>query len=67
MTALERTDHKTYCPYKGDASYFSIRTADGLLENAVWTYEQPHDALAEIDEYVAFYTDRVDVVSTPVD
>jgi uncharacterized protein (DUF427 family) len=67
MSALERTDHETYCPYKGDASYFSIRTADGLLENAVWTYEQPHDALSEIDEYLAFYTDRVDVIATPVD
>jgi len=63
MSALERTDHETYCPYKGDASYFSIRTADGLLENAVWTYEQPHDALSEIAEYLAFYADRVDVTA----
>lgn len=65
MSALERTDHQTYCPYKGDASYFSIRTADGLLENAVWTYEQPREAVSEIEDHVAFYTDRVDVTATP--
>ena len=61
MSLLEPTDHATYCPYKGDASYYSIRTDDGLLENAVWTYATPHPALGEIKEYVAFYTDRVDV------
>jgi len=63
MGSLERTDHATYCPYKGDASYFSIRTADGLLDNAVWTYEQPHDAVGEIADHVAFYTDRVTVTA----
>ena len=67
LSALERTDHSTYCPYKGDASYYSIRTDDGLLENVVWTYETPHPALAEIKEYVAFYPDRVDVQETPED
>jgi len=61
MSLLERTEHATYCPYKGDASYFSIRTDDGLLDNAVWTYETPHPALAEIQEYVAFYPDRVEI------
>lgn len=66
MDTLVRTDHETYCPYKGDASYFSISTADGLLDNAVWTYEQPHDAVSEIADYVAFYADRVAVtVSSP--
>ena len=61
MSLLERTEHATYCPFKGDASYFSIRVGDGVLENAVWTYETPHPAMAEIQEYVAFYADRVEV------
>lgn len=65
MSLLQATDHASYCPYKGDASYFSIHTQDGRLENAVWTYEQPYDAVAEIKGYVAFYADRVDVGSVP--
>jgi uncharacterized protein (DUF427 family) len=60
---LARTDHATYCPYKGDAGYFSIRLGDQVLDNAVWTYEQPYDAVAEIKEYVAFYPDRVTVAA----
>jgi uncharacterized protein (DUF427 family) len=64
MTQLERTEHATYCPYKGDASYYSVRTDGGLLDNAVWTYETPHPAMAEIKEYVAFYPDRVEVRET---
>ncbi|MDH2415646.1 DUF427 domain-containing protein [Nocardioides sp. CER19] len=67
MSLLERTEHSTYCRYKGDASYFSIRTDDGLLDNAVWTYETPHPAMAEIKEYVAFYPDRVRVGETSAD
>lgn len=59
LSQLERTDHTTYCPYKGDASYYSIVTAGEAGVNAVWTYEQPHDAVAEIREHVAFYPDRV--------
>jgi uncharacterized protein (DUF427 family) len=59
--ALRPTDHATYCPYKGDASYYSIVTQDGELENAVWTYEQPYESVGEIAGHVAFYTDRVDV------
>jgi uncharacterized protein (DUF427 family) len=59
--ALRSTDHATYCPFKGDASYYSIVTQDGELENAVWTYEQPYDAVSGIAGHVAFYTDRVDV------
>lgn len=59
---LERTDHSTYCPFKGDASYYSIRTGDGVAENAVWTYEAPHDAVAEIKDHVAFYPTKVDAI-----
>jgi uncharacterized protein (DUF427 family) len=58
---LERSDHSTYCPYKGDAAYYSIRAGETSADNAVWTYEAPYDAVAEIKEYVAFYPNVVDV------
>lgn len=61
MSLLEPTDHATYCPFKGDASYFSIRLEDQVLENAVWTYERPYAPVAEIEDHVAFYPDRVTV------
>jgi len=61
MAALEHSDHRTWCPYKGDASYFSIAGAGEAGHNAVWTYEAPHDAVAAIGGYLAFYTDRVEV------
>ena len=60
MTALARSDHTTYCPYKGEASYFSIPIGGERSTNAVWTYETPFPALAAIKDYVAFYPDRVD-------
>jgi uncharacterized protein (DUF427 family) len=59
FSLLERTDNYTYCPYKGDCSYYSIRVGDQLGENAVWTYEAPYDAVAQIKEYVAFYPNQV--------
>jgi uncharacterized protein (DUF427 family) len=60
-TVLERTDHSTYCPFKGDASYYSLKGASGeTAENAVWTYESPRDAVAEIAGHVAFYPNVVD-------
>jgi len=59
MAALERTDHATYCPYKGEASYYSVR---GGSANAVWTYEAPYDAVSEISGHLAFYPDRVDSI-----
>ena len=62
---LERTDHATYCPYKGDASYYSL-VADGEThDNAVWTYEAPYDAVSEIAGHVAFYPNVVDVRTYP--
>ena len=60
-SALRRTDHETYCPYKGDASYFTLTTPDGDLDNVIWTYEQPYDAVAEIKDHVAFYGNRVEI------
>lgn len=62
MSLLEKTDHVTYCPYKGDCSYYSITPGGLRARNAVWSYESPYDAVAAIKDYVAFYTDRVDSV-----
>ena len=62
MSLLERTSHQTYCPYKGDCSYYSIPIGGARSENAVWTYEAPYQHVAEIKDYVAFYPDRVDVI-----
>jgi len=62
MALLQRTDHATYCPYKGDASYFSIPSGGDRSANAVWTYEHPHPAMAEIKDHLAFYPDRVDSI-----
>jgi uncharacterized protein (DUF427 family) len=62
MAALQRSDHTTYCPYKGDASYYNIPAGEGRSLNAVWTYETPFEAVAQIKEYVAFYPDRVDEI-----
>src|SRR5229473_219839 len=63
MAALMRSKHTTYCPYKGDASYYDIPAAGDRSLNAVWTYETPFDAMAQIKDYVAFYPDRVDEIS----
>ncbi|MEW6339082.1 MAG: DUF427 domain-containing protein [Pseudomonadota bacterium] len=60
MTLLERTEHATYCPYKGDCAYFSIPAGGARSVNAVWTYEKPYAAVAQIKDYLAFYPDRVD-------
>jgi uncharacterized protein (DUF427 family) len=62
MSLLERTDHVTYCPYKGDCAYFSIPAGGDRSINAVWTYEAPYDAVASIKDYLAFYPGRVDAI-----
>ncbi|KAK44272.1 hypothetical protein BG58_26315 [Caballeronia jiangsuensis] len=62
MAQLERTDHATYCPYKGDAAYFSIASGGARAVDAVWTYEAPYPAVEPIREHLAFYTDRVDSI-----
>lgn len=62
MSLLTATDHSTHCPYKGDASYFTI-SADGRdAVNAVWSYRQPYPAMAAIKDYLAFYPNRVDAI-----
>jgi uncharacterized protein (DUF427 family) len=62
MSLLTRTDHGTYCPYKGDCNYFSIPSGGERSSNAVWTYEQPYDAVAPIKDHLAFYPSRVDSI-----
>src|SRR5258708_39261604 len=62
MAALTRSEHTTYCPYKGDASYHSIPAGGNRSVNAVWSYEAPFEAMAQIKDYVAFYPDRVDEI-----
>ena len=54
-----RTDHTSYCPYKGDASYFSLKVEGHEAQNAVWSYEEPKVSVAQIKNYVAFYPDKV--------
>jgi len=63
MTLLQRTDHSSYCPYKGDCSYYSIPSGGERSTNAIWTYETPYDAVAGIAEYMAFYPNRVDAIT----
>jgi uncharacterized protein (DUF427 family) len=62
MTLLARSDRTTYCPYKGDAAYFSIPAGGERAIDAVWTYEAPYDAVAAIRNHLAFYPDRVDAI-----
>jgi uncharacterized protein (DUF427 family) len=62
MSLLVPTGHRTHCPYKGDASYFSVKAGGRDAENAVWSYEKPYPAVAEIREHLAFYPDRVDKI-----
>jgi len=63
MSLLEPTDHSKYCPYKGDCAYYSIPIGGDKSMNAVWTYEVPFAAVAEIKDHFAFYPDRVDEIA----
>jgi uncharacterized protein (DUF427 family) len=62
MALLERTEHATYCPYKGDCSYFSVPLGGDRSKNAAWTYEAPYPAVTLIKDHLAFYPDRVDAI-----
>jgi uncharacterized protein (DUF427 family) len=62
MTLLARSDSTTYCPYKGDASYYSIPAGGERSIDAVWTYETPYPPVADIKDHLAFYPDRVDTI-----
>jgi uncharacterized protein (DUF427 family) len=63
FSQLKQTDHATYCPYKGDCSYYSVPAGGKKSVNAVWTYEDPYPAVAQIREHVAFYPDRVEEIA----
>lgn len=62
MSLLDCTAHSTYCPYKGDCTYYNIPIGGSRSENAVWSYKEPHDAVAQINGHLAFYPDRVDEI-----
>ncbi|AJK50428.1 DUF427 domain-containing protein [Burkholderia plantarii] len=62
LTRVERSTHTSYCPYKGEAVYYSIPELGKRGENAIWSYETPYDAVAPIAGHFAFYTDRVDAI-----
>lgn len=61
MALLARTDRVTHCPYKGDASYYSVKADGKTLDNAIWTYETPFPAMTEISGHLAFYPDKVKI------
>lgn len=63
LSQLQRTEHSTYCPFKGDCAYYDIPALGTRGDNAVWTYELPFDAVAPIREHLAFYPDRVDSIT----
>jgi uncharacterized protein (DUF427 family) len=62
MSLLKPTAHATHCPYKGDASYFSIDTGNATIENAVWSYQTPFPAMDGIKAHLAFYPNKVDAI-----
>ena len=63
FSQLERTNHATYCPFKGDCSYYSIPAGGKRSVNAVWSYQEPFPAVEQIKGHVAFYPDRVDEIA----
>jgi uncharacterized protein (DUF427 family) len=65
FSKLARTDHSTHCPYKGDASYWSVLPGGDSGGNAMWAYERPFDEMAEIRDHGAFYASKVTVEATP--
>ena len=62
MTLLRRTDHSTHCPFKGNAAYYSVKAEGKSAPDAVWTYESPNSAVAEIKDYLAFYEEKMDAI-----
>jgi uncharacterized protein (DUF427 family) len=62
VSLLVRTNHYSYCPYKGDCAYYSIPIGGSKSEYTVWTYEKPYEPVASIKEYLAFYPSRVDAI-----
>ena len=61
MAYMSRTEHHTFCPYKGEASYYTLLMDGAFAENAVWSYEDPYPAMAEIKDHLAFYPNKVEI------
>ena len=61
MEYFSRTDHVSYCPYKGEANYFTVMMDGHIAENAVWTYEEPYPAMEAIRDHVAFYPNKAEI------
>ena len=61
VDTLVRSEHTSFCPFKGDASYYSLQAANQQSENAVWTYKNPYEEVAGLKDYVAFYKDKVTI------
>ena len=59
---LQRTDHSTHCPFKGDAAYYTINAEGKSAQDAVWTYESPIPAVAQIKDHLAFYKEKMDAI-----
>jgi len=64
MELMSRTQHHSYCPYKGDCSYWTLAGNGRTAENAVWSYERPYDEVIGLKDYLAFYRTRVDAITT---
>jgi len=62
MESLARTEHHTHCPFKGEASYFSLTVNGRTADNAAWSYEQPYDEVRDLRNYIAFYPKKVDAI-----
>src|SRR4051812_1304485 len=60
-TVLEPSTHQTYCPFKGDATYYTLRDGRHIAEDALWIYTKPYDAVAAIAGHVAFYPQHVTI------
>jgi len=63
LTLLRHTNTSTYCPYKGDCSYYTVPMPEGDLVDAAWTYHDPYPAVTSIVDHVAFYPDRVEIAT----
>src|SRR3954464_5043314 len=57
---LEPTDHHTHCPFKGDASYWTLRVGDDAFEKAAWSYPEPIEGAPDLRGFVSFYWDALD-------
>lgn len=62
MSYLQQSNHSTHCPFKGDASYFTLSVNDKIADNAVWTYESPIETVAQIKDYVVFYPEKMESI-----